>query len=54
MGDRKSIKEMAEIYERVYGQQLTLENNGSIEDLNVLKDRVRAEHPDNAFKWMGM
>jgi len=54
LGDRKSPKEFAQLYERVYGQSLTLERNGSLEDLDALKNRTREENPDDMRKWMGM
>ncbi len=54
LGDRKSVKQIAQAYEKVYGEQLRLERLGSLDDLKSKMTETLKESPQNPFKWMGM
>ena len=54
LGDRKSVKQIAGIYEKVYGEQLRMERLGSLDDLKSAMTATRQEFPQNRFKWIGM
>jgi hypothetical protein len=54
LGDRKNAKEIVKIYEEVYGEPLTLQRLGSLDELDKLKNEARAQHPNDIYKWMGL
>ncbi|KAH8881801.1 NAD(P)-binding protein [Thozetella sp. PMI_491] len=53
LGDRKTVKQVAETYESVYGEKLTLECLGSLDDLKEKMTTSFRESPQNERKWMG-
>jgi hypothetical protein len=54
LGDSKSIKEMAKIYQKVYGVEPQLQHMGSLEDLYTSMTAVFQENRGNKYAWMGM
>ncbi|GKT55755.1 NmrA-like family protein [Colletotrichum tofieldiae] len=54
LGDRKNIKEIASIFEEVYGVKPELKRLGSLEDLRTTMHQLRAEHPNDVFKYMSL
>jgi hypothetical protein len=52
LGDRKSVKQVAEAYERVYGEKLELERLGSMDDLNSKMTTTFQELPEEPYQWM--
>jgi len=54
LGDSKSIKEMAKIYQDVYGVEPQLQPMGSLEDLYNTMTSVFQKAPGNVYAWMGM
>ena len=53
-GDRKSPKQIAEVYERVYGEKLELERLGSLDDLKSKMTATFQEVPEEPYQWMPM
>jgi hypothetical protein len=53
-GDSKSIKEMAEIYEKVYGAKASLKHLGSLEELKKKMTQASTENPADVGAWMGL
>lgn len=52
LGDRKSIRQIAEEFAQVYGKQARLQNLGSLDDLlKVMQTRFQNE-PSNIPAWM--
>ena len=54
LGDRKTIREMAQLYEKVYGVDSTVRTLGTREELH---DKMRAAfemQPGNSFAWMAL
>ncbi|KAH9203992.1 hypothetical protein DL95DRAFT_131625 [Leptodontidium sp. 2 PMI_412] len=54
LGDRKSVKEMAELYQKVYGVEPNVQRMGSLEDLHGKMTAVFKEQAANPYAWMGM
>ena len=54
LGDRISVKEMAKVYEEVYGIKPEVERQGSFEDLQKMMREAFQKDPGNVFAWMGM
>ncbi|KAK4499353.1 hypothetical protein PRZ48_009866 [Zasmidium cellare] len=54
VGDRKSVKELAKVYEEVYGVNPTVERQGSFEDLHKIMREAFKKDPGNVFAWMGV
>lgn len=54
LGDRKSAKEMAELYQKVYGVEPKIQRLGSLEDLYEKMTAVFKEQGPNSYAWMGM
>ncbi|KAK3393443.1 hypothetical protein B0H63DRAFT_531204, partial [Podospora didyma] len=52
LGDRKSIKEVAASFEKVYGIKPALQRLGSQEDLKTHMDELRAKNPANIYSYM--
>ncbi|KAF2163962.1 hypothetical protein M409DRAFT_57066 [Zasmidium cellare ATCC 36951] len=54
VGDRKSVKELAKVYEEVYGVTPEVQRRGSFEDLHKIMRETFQKDPSNIFAWMGM
>lgn len=54
LGDRKTIKEIAESFEKVYGIKPKLESYGSLEDLKARMHALRADSPTDVFSYMSL
>ena len=54
LGDRKSVKQVATAYERVYGEKLKLERLGSTDDLKSKMTATFQEVPEEPYRWMPM
>lgn len=54
LGDRKTLNEIVELFEKVYGFKPALERQGSLEELKVLMHKTRAENPAGFFAYMRM
>lgn len=54
LGDRKSIKEMADIFQKVYGVEPQIKQNGSLKELYERMTEIFKEQARNPFAWMGM
>ena len=54
LGDRKSTRQIAEAYERVYGERLELECLGSLDELKSEMTATFQQFPDEPFRWIGM
>ncbi|KAF2719009.1 NAD(P)-binding protein [Polychaeton citri CBS 116435] len=54
LGEKFSVKEMAETYREVYNIEPSLEPQGSFEDLHSAMTAVFQKDPTNIFAWMGM
>lgn len=54
LGDRKTLNEIVELFEKVYGFKPALERQGSLEELKVLMHKTRAENPASFFAYMRM
>ena len=54
LGDRVSIKEMAKLYEQVYGVEAKLEKKGELEDLKKAMQETFKKDPQNVYAWLGM
>ena len=52
MGDRISIKEMAQQFEETYGEKPGLKNLGTLEELKVKLDAAMKENIQNIYGWM--
>ena len=54
LGDSKSIKDMAQVYEKAYGVKPKVERQGSLDDLySAMKDAYK-NNPETRWAWMGM
>ena len=53
-GDRKSIKELAGIFEKVYDRKVSLECLGSIKELGDKMLRDRQQSPEDVVQWLGL
>jgi hypothetical protein len=51
-GDRVSHKDIAKLVGEAYQTEITLQKNGSLEDLKNLVDGMRKREPDNMQAWM--
>ena len=51
-GDRVSHKEIAKLIGEAYQTEITLQQNGSLEDLKNLADSMREKEPDNMQSWL--
>jgi hypothetical protein len=51
-GDRVSHKDIAKSIEEAYQTKITLQQNGSLEDLKNMADGMRKSQPDNMQSWM--
>lgn len=49
-----SIKELAKVYEKVYGVAPTVERQGSLEHLEKTMRETFKRDPQNIYAWMGM
>ena len=54
LGDKKSIKELAQLYQQAYGTEPQVQRLGSLEDLYTKMTAVFKENPANYYAWMGM
>ncbi|KAK0712216.1 hypothetical protein B0T21DRAFT_297463 [Apiosordaria backusii] len=54
LGDRKTLNEIVELFEKVYGFRPALERQGSLEELKGLMHKTRAENPADVFTYMRM
>lgn len=54
LGDRKSVKEIAQAYQKIYGVEPQVQRMGSLEDLYSKMTSAFKENPTNPFGWMGM
>lgn len=54
LGDKKTVKQVAEAYERVYGEKLELERLGSLDDLKNKMTATFHEGPEDPYRWMPM
>lgn len=54
VGDRKSVKELAQLYERQYEIKPDVQRLGSLDDLYVKVQATFKSQPKNHFAWMGM
>ena len=50
-GDRVSHKDIAKLLGEAFQTEITLQKNGSIEDLKHMIDGVRHREPDNMQSW---
>jgi hypothetical protein len=50
-GDRVSHKDIAKLLGEAYQTEITLQKNGSVEDLKNMADGMRNKEPDNAQSW---
>jgi hypothetical protein len=50
-GDRVSHKDIAKLFGEAYQTEITLQKNGSIEDLQNMIDGMRNKEPDNMQSW---
>lgn len=53
-GDSKTIKEMAGIFESVYGVKFTIETLDSLEDLHKKMLLARETTPEDIGSWLGL
>lgn len=51
-GDRVSHKNIAKLIGEAYQTEITLQKNGSLEDLKNIVDGMRKREPDNMQSWM--
>ena len=51
-GDRVSHKDIAKLIGEVYQTEITLQQNGSLEDLKNIVDGMRKREPDNMAAWL--
>jgi hypothetical protein len=54
LGDRKSMRQVAELYEKTYGVKVELKNLGTLDELKARMTQTLKENPQNPFAWMGM
>ncbi|KAI9150497.1 hypothetical protein HJFPF1_10265 [Paramyrothecium foliicola] len=54
LGDRKSIKQIVEVFEKVYGFAPKLERLGSLDDLKTLMHARQAENPADVYSYMSL
>lgn len=54
LGDRKTAKEVAQIYEKVYGVKTKTESLGELQDLQSKMRSAREQNPTNPYAWIGM
>lgn len=54
LGDRKSVKELAQLYEKQYEIKPTVQGLGSLDDLFTKMQAAFKSEPKNPFAWMGM
>lgn len=54
LGDRISVKEMAQTFKDVYGQEAPLMQLGTLDDLYRKMHAVYDSQPGNMYAWMGM
>lgn len=54
LGDKISVKEMAQTFQEVYGVEPTLENLGSLEELYTKMKLALKEQPENMMAWPGL
>ena len=51
-GDRVTHKDIAKLFGEAYQTEITLQKNGSLEDLKNMVDGMRMTEPDNLQAWM--
>jgi hypothetical protein len=54
LGDRKSVKELAQLYEKRYGMRPEIRQVGSLDELYEKMQIAFNNSPQNPFAWMGM
>jgi len=54
LGDKKSVKELAQLYHQAYGVEPQVQHLGSLEDLYAKMTAAFKENPANYYAWMGM
>ncbi|KAF2499639.1 NAD(P)-binding protein [Lophium mytilinum] len=54
LGDKKSVKELAKLYGDVYGMTPTVENKGTLDELDIAKKAAFEADPGNPYAWMGL
>ncbi|UPL01841.1 hypothetical protein LCI18_012775 [Fusarium solani-melongenae] len=52
VGDKKSIKQIAAVFEQVYGQKPKLHNLGTLTDLKARMEEISTAHPEDGQSWM--
>ncbi len=52
LGDRKSLKEIAASFEKVYGIKPKVESRGTLQELHDKMHAIRAQDPNDYFKYM--
>lgn len=53
-GDKKSVKEMAQLYEQIYSTKVSFECHGTVEELGQKMVAARKAEPDNLSAWLGL
>ncbi|MBE3048547.1 hypothetical protein IMZ48_39810 [Candidatus Bathyarchaeota archaeon] len=54
LGDRKSIRQIADEFAEVYGKKPTLERRGSLDDLYEAMQASFKKEPSNMYAWIAM
>jgi hypothetical protein len=54
LGDKKSVKEMAQLYQNVYGVETKVQRMGTLEDLHEKMTTIFKEQEANTYAWIGM
>ena len=52
VGDRKTIKEIAATFDKVYGFQPKLERLGSLDELKVRMLSMQAQNPTDVYRYI--
>jgi hypothetical protein len=52
LGDRKSLKDIAASFEKVYGIKPKVESRGTLQELHDKMHAIRAQDPQDYFKYM--
>lgn len=54
LGDRKSIRQLADEFEQVYGKRPVLDRRGSLEDLYTTMQAVADKDRANVYAYMAL
>lgn len=52
LGDRKTAKEIAQVYQKVYGQKLDIEIHGTMDEMLQSARKAQKEQPQNITAWL--